>query len=76
MEKQMSLGDWIVTYLVTCIPIVGIVMLFVWALGEAGGCPSKKTWAQATLVWFLVAIVLWFLVLGSIFAGVAGSGLI
>ncbi len=70
----MSLGDWIITYLVTCIPLVGIIMLFVWAFGEAGGQPSKKTWAQASLVWILVVTVLWFVVLGSVFAGMAGSG--
>ena len=66
MEKQMSLGDWILTYLLMCIPLVGIIMLFVWAFG---GCdqPSKKTWAQATLVWAVVITVLWFVLLESMF---------
>jgi len=70
MEKQMSVGDWIVTYLLMCIPIIGIIMLFVWAFG-GDTQPSKKTWAQATLIWAVVMIVLWFLVLGSMIASFA-----
>ena len=27
-------GDWVLTYLITAIPIVGLVMLFVWAFGN------------------------------------------
>ena len=72
MEKQMSLGDWIVTYLLICIPVVGIIMLFVWAFGSDSQ-PSKKTWAQATLIWAVVMTVLWFVVFASMFAGMAGS---
>jgi phosphoglycerol transferase MdoB-like AlkP superfamily enzyme len=66
MENQnyqpMTIGDWIVTFIITYIPIVGIVMLFVWAFSD-GNHPSKKTWAQATLILFAIAIVL-----GIIFA--------
>jgi Na+/melibiose symporter-like transporter len=72
MEKQMSVGDWIVTYLLMCIPVVGIIMLFVWAFGSDSQ-PSKKTWAQATLIWAVVMTVLWFVVFASMFAGMAGS---
>ena len=67
MEKQMSVGDWILTYLLMCIPLVGVIMLFVWAF-SSGNQPSKKTWAQATLIWIVVMSVLWFAVLGSVMA--------
>ena len=70
MEKQMSVGDWILTYLLMCIPLVGVIMLFVWAFG-GGDQPSKKTWAQATLIWAVVITVLWFVVLGSMFAALS-----
>ena len=62
--KPMTIGEWIITFIITYIPIVGIVMLFVWAFSD-GNHPSKKTWAQATLILFAVAIVL-----GIIFATV------
>ena len=72
MEKQMSVGDWIVTYLLMCIPVIGIIMLFVWAFG-GDTQPSKKTWAQATLIWVAVCTVLYML-LGAVFmAAVMGS---
>ncbi len=55
--KPMSIGDWLITFLIQIIPLVGIVMLFVWAFG-GDTHPSKKTWAQATLLWFVILIVL------------------
>lgn len=52
----VSTGDWFVSMLVACIPLVGIVMMFVWAFG--GTAPSKKNWARAVLIWWAVAVVL------------------
>lgn len=37
----VSLGEWIVTYILCCIPCVNIIMLFVWAFGGNTN-PSKK----------------------------------
>lgn len=52
----VSTGDWFVSMLVACIPLIGIIMMFVWAFG--GTVPSKKNWARAVLIWWAVAIVL------------------
>ena len=65
--QPMTIGEWIITFIITYIPIVGIVMLFVWAFG-GDTHPSKKTWAQAMLILFAIAIVL-----GIIFAGIIFS---
>lgn len=64
----MTVGDWIVTFLILMIPLVGIVMPFVWAF-SSDTQPSKKTFFQAQLI--IAAIVL---VLGGI-ALVAFGGL-
>jgi len=40
--QPMTIGEWIITFIITYIPIVGIVMLFVWAFG-GDTHPSKKT---------------------------------
>ena len=57
---SVSLGGWLITFLILCIPIVGIVMLFVWSYGNSNPIhPSKKTWAQAMLVWLLILTVLY-----------------
>lgn len=61
----MTIGDWIITFIITYIPLVGLIMLFVWAFG-GGAHPSKKTWAQATLIIFAVMIVLGILFMGII----------
>ena len=51
-------GDWFVTMLIMAIPLVNIIMLFVWAFG--GGAPaSKANWAKATLIWMLLGIVIY-----------------
>ncbi|MEO8231903.1 MAG: hypothetical protein ABI638_06450 [Ignavibacteriota bacterium] len=55
--KPMSIGDWLITFLIQAIPLVGFIMLFVWAFGD-GTHPSKKTWAQASLIFALIMIVL------------------
>jgi len=48
-NKPVSVGEWIVTFILLAIPVVNIIMLLVWALG-GGAHPSKKSYAQATLI--------------------------
>ena len=76
-RDDVSVGDWMITILITAIPIVGLIMLFVWAFG--GGTPtSKKNWAIATLIWFAIGIVLaiiFFIVFGTILASMFSSGM-
>jgi ABC-type Na+ efflux pump permease subunit len=55
--KPMKIGDWLITFLIQAIPLVGFVMLFVWAFGD-GTHPSKKSWAQASLIFALIILVL------------------
>ncbi len=54
---EVTLGDWMITMLLSFIPIVNIIMLFVWAFGSSTN-PSKANWAKATLIWMLIGIVL------------------
>jgi len=69
--QPMSIGDWIVTFIVTAIPLVGFIMLFVWAFGD-GTHPSKKTWAQAYLILMLVVIIL-MIIFFTVFASILSS---
>lgn len=55
--RPMTIGDWLITFLIQIIPLVGLVMLFVWAFG-GDTHPSKKTWAQASLLWIVIMIIL------------------
>ena len=63
MENQtqdssvMSVKDWVITMLITSIPIVGFIMLFVWGFGS-GTNQNKANYAKATLIWIAVWIAL------------------
>lgn len=69
----ISIGDWIITLFITAIPIVGLVMLFVWGFG-AGTNPTKANFAKATLVLMLIGFVLWFLFIGAIVTAILSAG--
>jgi|TARA_Y100000310_G_scaffold303093_1_gene341103 hypothetical protein len=70
--KPMTLGDWMITFLIGCIPIVNFVMLFVWAFGS-NTQQSKATWAKAALIWIGIFIVLYFLFFAAIIGSIVGS---
>ncbi len=72
MENQgqaqvMSIKDWIITLLISFIPLVGFIMLFVWAFGS-GENPNKSNWAKAALIWVAVWCVLAVIFYGTIAA--------
>ncbi len=68
-NKPVSVGDWIVTFILLAIPIVNIVMLFVWGFGGSAH-PSKKTYAQATLI--IMGVVICLGILFGVLAAFAG----
>jgi len=54
----MTVGNWVVTFLVMLIPVVNIVMLILWAAGSSGN-PNRKTWAITILIFWAILIVIW-----------------
>jgi len=70
-QSNVSIGDWIVTFIVMLIPVVNFIMLFVWAFG--GSAPeSKANWAKANLILYVIGIVL-VILFWSIIAALIGS---
>lgn len=71
--SPVSLGDWVVTLLILWIPLVGLIMLFVWGFSE-GTHPSKRNFCRAYLIWMLVGIVIFilFVIMGGM-AALMGS---
>jgi hypothetical protein len=53
--KPVTVGNWIITFIVLAIPLVNLVMLIVWAVGGTTH-PSKKTFAQAYFVLVGIAV--------------------
>ena len=51
---HLTMGQWLLTFLIMSIPIANLVMLIIWAVKDLN--PTKKTFARATLFWILVMI--------------------
>ena len=67
-SETVSMGDWIVTMILSSIPIVGIIMILVWAFG-GGAKPSKKNYARAMIIMAIIGIVLG-IISSILFAGI------
>lgn len=57
LTPTVDLGDWLVTFLLTAIPVVGFVLLCVWAFGRQT-LPSKANWAKAVLVLYALGLAI------------------
>ncbi|MNI37742.1 hypothetical protein D3C73_918540 [compost metagenome] len=68
----ITIKEWMITTLIMLIPIVNIVMMFVWAFGE--GNPTKKNYFKASLIWVGIVIVL-YIILGALFLNALISGI-
>lgn len=69
-DDELSVGQWLGTLFLLCIPVVGFILLFIWAFGSNTQI-DKKRYAQAQLI--LAAIGL---VLGIIFVVIFGAALV
>jgi len=72
-SDPVTIGDWIITYLLMCIPLINFILLFVWAF-DSNTKPSKKNWAKASLIW--IAIVFGIMIMFSVLFGAAIVGLL
>ena len=74
---MMSVKDWFLTLLITYIPLVGLVMLLVWAF-DSNTNLNKKNWAKASLLWMVVGIalaIIFFVVFMGAFLSMVGTNM-
>lgn len=72
-DAELTVGNWMVTILLMCLPIVNIVMLFVWGFSDATPF-AKKNWAKAQLIWMAIGIgISIIIVIITVVAGVSLS---
>lgn len=57
----VSIGDWVITIFIASIPIVNLIMLFIWGFGDNTN-RNKANWAKATLIWIAVMVVIYILI--------------
>jgi RNA polymerase subunit RPABC4/transcription elongation factor Spt4 len=75
--EPIKLSQWLLTFLILMVPIVNLVMPFVWAFGSDTH-PSKRTFFQAYLIFSAIAIVLWFalvVIMARVFSTIADPSL-
>lgn len=67
LEEPVSMGEWILSLLLTMIPCVGLIMMFVWAFGK-GEKKSKSNFFKAELIFVgaLVAFYFIFIMIGIV----------
>ena len=69
LEEPVTLGEWIILFLISMVPCVNIIMLFVWAFGS-NTKTSKKNYCRASLIITAVILVIYFIVIA-----IAGASL-
>ncbi|MBL9214166.1 MAG: hypothetical protein JNG83_01690 [Opitutaceae bacterium] len=76
-EEPLTTGEWFLTLLLLGLPVIGIVMYFVWAFGS--GNVSRRNFCRAALLWCLILFgvafvaLVTFLVLGGTLAALLGQ---
>lgn len=71
VSPVISVKEWMIMTLIMIIPIVNIVMMFVWAFGE--GNPTKKNYYKAALIWAAIVIVIYIIIFVVFIAAAASS---
>ena len=69
-SNEMTVGDWLITMLILIIPIVNIVMLFIWGFGNPD---PRRNYARSSLIWMAICIVLMLIFYGVVFAFIFSS---
>ena len=55
VDDHVSTAEWMWTLFLTGIPVVGLMLLFVWAFG-GGAKVSKRSFARAALLWMAIGV--------------------
>lgn len=69
----LSIGNYIVMMIVGSIPVVGLIMMLVWAFSRNTN-KNRQNYARALLIMMLIALVLGIIFGGSILAAVSSLG--
>ena len=56
-RDKISIGEWLVTFLISGIPVLGFIALLIWSFDERAQ-PTKATWAKAMLIWHLISFII------------------
>ncbi len=61
-DKVISTSDWVLTKLILLVPIVNIIMLFVWAFNSKTNL-NKSNWAKASIIVWTIGFLFYFIII-------------
>jgi hypothetical protein len=70
-DVPLRVGQYIGMFLLMCVPILNIILLFVWGFGSSVNL-NKKNFARASLILCAIMLVFW-IVAGKVFLDSLGS---
>jgi len=56
-NRTLDTKEWAITIFISSLPIIGFIMLLVWALSDDTNI-HKKNWAKGTLIIFIIGLVI------------------
>lgn len=59
-QEQVSVKEWVLTLILMMIPLVNLIMLFIWAFGDNTKV-SKQNFAKAQLLLVCIVFIFYFL---------------
>jgi len=54
--QNLSVGEWLTNFLITLIPLVGLIFVIIWCNDDTN--KVRKNWAMASLIWSAILFVL------------------
>ncbi|QKS46618.1 hypothetical protein HUB94_17620 [Paenibacillus cellulosilyticus] len=72
VAEVVSVKEWLVSSLIMLIPIVNIIMMFVWAFGGNAN-PNKANYFKAALLMALIVLVLYVVIIVVIVGAIAST---
>lgn len=70
-SEPLRVGQYIGMFLLMCIPILNIILLFVWSFGSSANL-NKKNFARASLILSAIMLIFW-LIAGGLIMGALES---
>jgi hypothetical protein len=70
-DEPLRVGQYIGMFLLMCVPILNIILLFIWGFGSSTNL-NKKNFARAALILCAIMLIFW-IAAGGIITGFLGS---
>lgn len=68
----VSVKEWLITNLILMIPMINLVMIFVWAFSSNTN-PNKANYFKAALILFAIVMVIYLVLAVVIFGSIAAN---